>query len=103
MWTVRKHLKTSLGTLTRASWTGVDWAEIGKGDPEAWLYFYEHFLESLRQCAAQADRLLLHAARGGDREVDPRLKAIGTVSMYDMGASTATGLTTPNRSSSARR
>ena len=37
-------LKTSLGTLTRVM-EGVDWATIGKGDPEAWLYFYEHFLE----------------------------------------------------------
>ena len=24
----------------------MDWAAIGKGDPEAWLYFYEHFLEA---------------------------------------------------------
>ena len=37
-------LKTSLGTLIRVL-DGVDWAAIGKGDPEAWLYFYEHFLE----------------------------------------------------------
>ena len=37
-------LKTSLGTLTRVLGV-VDWAVIGKGDPEAWLYFYEHFLE----------------------------------------------------------
>lgn len=36
-------LKTSLGTLTRVL-DGVDWAVISKGDPEAWLYFYEHFL-----------------------------------------------------------
>jgi hypothetical protein len=38
-------LKTSLGTLTRVLGV-VDWAAIGKGDPEAWLYFYEHFLEA---------------------------------------------------------
>ena len=38
-------LKTSLGTLIRVL-DGVDWAAIGKGDPEAWLYFYEHFLEA---------------------------------------------------------
>ncbi len=38
-------LKTSLGTLTRVL-DAVDWAVIGKGDPEAWLYFYEHFLEA---------------------------------------------------------
>ncbi len=37
-------LNTSLGTLTRVL-SVVDWAVIGKGDPEAWLYFYEHFLE----------------------------------------------------------
>ncbi len=37
-------LKTSLGTLTRVL-SVVDWAVIGKGDPEAWLYFYENFLE----------------------------------------------------------
>jgi hypothetical protein len=37
-------LKTSLGTLTRVLGV-VDWAVIGKGHPEAWLYFYEHFLE----------------------------------------------------------
>ena len=37
-------LKTSLGTLVRVL-DVVDWAVIGKGDPDAWLYFYEHFLE----------------------------------------------------------
>ncbi len=36
-------LKTSLKTLTRVL-DKVDWAKIGKGDPEAWLYFYERFL-----------------------------------------------------------
>jgi hypothetical protein len=36
-------LKTSLATLTRVL-DKVDWAKIGKGDPEAWLYFYERFL-----------------------------------------------------------
>jgi hypothetical protein len=39
----QEALKTSLGTLTRVL-DAVDWATIGKGDPEAWLYFYEHFL-----------------------------------------------------------
>jgi hypothetical protein len=24
----------------------VDWAKISKGKPEAWLYFYEDFLET---------------------------------------------------------
>ncbi len=37
-------LKVSLGTLTRVL-DAVDWAAIGKGDTDAWLYFYEHFLE----------------------------------------------------------
>src|ERR1700730_13627608 len=37
-------LKTSLGTLTRVL-DVVDWSKISKGDPEAWLYFYEDFLE----------------------------------------------------------
>ena len=36
-------LKTSLATLTRVL-DAVDWAVISKGDPDAWLYFYEHFL-----------------------------------------------------------
>jgi hypothetical protein len=37
-------LKTSLGTLTRVL-DAVHWETISKGDPEAWLYFYEDFLE----------------------------------------------------------
>src|SRR5438128_12637108 len=37
-------LKTSLGTLSRVL-DAVDWAKIGKDFPEAWLYFYENFLE----------------------------------------------------------
>ena len=37
-------LKTSLGTLARVL-DAVDWATISKGDPDAWLYFYEDFLE----------------------------------------------------------
>lgn len=41
----QEALKTSLGTLTRVL-DAVDWAAIGKGDPDAWLYFYEHFLEA---------------------------------------------------------
>jgi len=36
-------LKTSLATLTRVL-DQVQWPAISKGDPEAWLYFYEHFL-----------------------------------------------------------
>ena len=36
-------LDTSLKTLTRVL-DVVDWAQISKGDPEAWLYFYELFL-----------------------------------------------------------
>ncbi len=37
-------LKTSLGTLTRVL-DAVDWSTVSKGRPEAWLYFYEDFLE----------------------------------------------------------
>lgn len=36
-------LKTSVGTLTRVLEV-VDWQKISKGEPEAWLYFYEEFL-----------------------------------------------------------
>jgi hypothetical protein len=39
----QEALKTSLGTLTRVL-DGVEWVAISKGHPEAWLYFYEHFL-----------------------------------------------------------
>jgi hypothetical protein len=37
-------LKTSLGTLTRVL-NEVNWHTISKDKPEAWLYFYENFLE----------------------------------------------------------
>ena len=37
-------LKTSLATLTRVL-DVVQWQAISKGDPDAWLYFYEDFLE----------------------------------------------------------
>jgi hypothetical protein len=40
----RDDLKTSLGTLTRVL-NEVNWHTISKDQPEAWLYFYEHFLE----------------------------------------------------------
>ena len=36
-------LSTSLDTLTRVLEV-VDWGTISKGEPEAWLYFYEQFL-----------------------------------------------------------
>lgn len=36
-------LKTSLATLARVL-DAVHWPAISKGDPEAWLYFYEDFL-----------------------------------------------------------
>jgi len=36
-------LKTSLATLTRVLGV-VDWSVISKGNPEAWLYFYQYFL-----------------------------------------------------------
>ena len=37
-------LKTSLGTLTRVL-DEVHWQHISRGDPDAWLYFYEDFLD----------------------------------------------------------
>lgn len=37
-------LATSLDTMKRVL-NEVNWAEVSKEDPEAWLYFYEHFLE----------------------------------------------------------
>lgn len=40
----QETLKTSLATLTRVL-DAVDWQKISKGDPDAWLYFYEDFLE----------------------------------------------------------
>jgi N-6 DNA Methylase len=39
----QEALKTSLGTL-KTVLSVVDWLKISKGDPEAWLYFYENFL-----------------------------------------------------------
>ena len=36
-------LTTSVVTLTRVL-AVVDWPAISKGEPEAWLYFYETFL-----------------------------------------------------------
>ncbi len=38
-------LKTSLRTLVRVL-DAVDWQAISKGDPDAWLYFYEDFLSA---------------------------------------------------------
>ena len=40
----QEALKTSLGTLRRVL-DAVDWHEISRDKPEAWLYFYENFLE----------------------------------------------------------
>jgi len=40
----QKALETSLGTLTRVL-NEVNWHTISKDKPEAWLYFYEDFLE----------------------------------------------------------
>ena len=40
----QETLKTSLGTLVRVL-DAVDWSQISKGRPDAWLYFYEEFLE----------------------------------------------------------
>jgi hypothetical protein len=40
----RHALATSLGTLGRVLEV-VDWPKLSKGNPDAWLYFYEDFLE----------------------------------------------------------
>jgi hypothetical protein len=40
----QEALKTSLGTLTRVL-NAVNWHTISEDKPEAWLYFYEDFLE----------------------------------------------------------
>jgi hypothetical protein len=40
----QETLKTALGTLTRVL-DAVDWNVVSKGEPEAWLYFYEEFLD----------------------------------------------------------
>ncbi|MFE0757717.1 type ISP restriction/modification enzyme [Inquilinus sp. NPDC058860] len=37
-------LETSLGTMARV-FDAVNWPTLSKGDADAWLYFYEHFLE----------------------------------------------------------
>ncbi len=39
----QQTLKTALATLTRVL-DEVDWGKISKGEPDAWLYFYEEFL-----------------------------------------------------------
>jgi Type ISP C-terminal specificity domain/N-6 DNA Methylase len=40
----KQTLKTSLGTLERVL-SVIDWDKISKGNADAWLYFYEDFLE----------------------------------------------------------
>jgi hypothetical protein len=40
----QQSLRTSLGTLTRVL-NEVNWSTLSKDKPEAWLYFYEDFLE----------------------------------------------------------
>jgi hypothetical protein len=40
----QETLKTALGTLIRVL-DVVEWSMLTKGEPEAWLYFYEEFLE----------------------------------------------------------
>jgi N-6 DNA Methylase len=39
----QETLKTALGTLTRVL-DAVDWKMLTRGEPDAWLYFYEEFL-----------------------------------------------------------
>ncbi len=42
----QETLKTALGTLIRVL-DAVDWDKISKGNPDAWLYFYEDFSKSM--------------------------------------------------------
>ena len=53
-------LDTSLKTLT-AVLDVVDWRKLSKGEPEAWLYFYELFLHPTTRPRKKTG-LLLHAA-----------------------------------------
>ena len=63
----QKPLKTSLATLTRVL-DAVHWDVISKGDPEAWLYFYEKFLTTYDSKLRRKTGSYLHST--GSRHVD---------------------------------
>ena len=98
-------LKTSLATLTRVL-DAVHWFAISKGNPEAWLYFYEDFLSvydnALRKktgsyytppevvCAMV--RLVDEALRSGQRFALPEGLASPDVTIADPATGTGTFL-----------
>jgi hypothetical protein len=70
----QEALKTSLGTLTRVL-NEVNWHAISKDKPEAWLYFYEDFLEvydnSFAVSSAEIDPQVQGEIAGGVRLLWP--------------------------------
>ncbi len=98
-----KTLKTSLDTLIRVL-DVVHWQAISKGDPDAWLYFYEDFLEvydnALRkktgsyytppEVVEAMVRLVDEAPRGTDRFALPRGLAANEVTVADPAVGTGT-------------
>src|SRR5665213_2010803 len=98
-------LDTSLKTLTRVL-DVVDWAKIGKGDPEAWLYFYELFLQQYDsalpkktgsyytppQIVTAMVRLVDEALRGPARFALPKGLASPEVTLADPAVGTGTFL-----------
>ena len=98
-------LKTSLATLTRVLDT-VHWLAVGKGNPEAWLYFYEDFLSvydnDLRkktgsyytppEVVRAMVRLVDEALRSGERFALPDGLASPDVTIADPATGTGTFL-----------
>lgn len=98
-------LKTSLGTLTRVL-DAVSWWDVSKGDPDAWLYFYEDFLavydNTLRKCTGSyytppevvgsMVRLVDEALRSADLFNHPHGLASSDVTVADPAAGTGTFL-----------
>ncbi len=101
----QEALKTSLATLARVL-GAVEWSAIAKGDPEAWLYFYEHFLSvydnELRkrtgsyytppEIVTAMVRLVDEALRDGRRFGVPEGLASTDVTLADPGVGTGTFL-----------
>ena len=98
-------LKTSLATLTRVL-DAVHWLAVGKGNPEAWLYFYEDFLSvydnDLRKKTGSyytppevvrvMVRLVDEALRSGQRFALPEGLASPDVTVADPATGTGTFL-----------
>ncbi|MDE2850188.1 MAG: N-6 DNA methylase [Acidobacteriota bacterium] len=100
-----KALKTSLATLTRVL-DAVHWFAVSKGEPEAWLYFYEEFLSvydnDLRkktgsyytppEVVSAMVRLVDEALRSGQRFALPEGLASENVTVADPAVGTGTFL-----------